>query len=129
MIYRWRALLILIAVSCLLLFRTPAPPPSENDTGAHRPPPQHYVETKPRFLHRSPFRQDPDLDYEYKLSEALKVLEQKTLEEDGSDFGMAKKIWQIMLQDGSITRGRNPYSVLFQEYNSEWPTTVGSFAT
>jgi hypothetical protein len=128
-IYRWRAFLVLIVVLYLLLGKIPAPPHVQNDTGRNRQPPKHHVETKPRFLYRSHFRQNPDLEKQSALSEALQSLEKQTLKEHASDGGMVMRIWQIMLQQSSNTEERNPYSILFQEYNSEWISTVCSSLT
>ncbi|KAK4868210.1 hypothetical protein LT330_007408 [Penicillium expansum] len=55
------------------------PPSTQNNTRADRPPPEHQVEDTPRFIYRSPFRNNPDVEYEEQLSNALENIENAIL--------------------------------------------------
>ncbi|KAJ6121163.1 hypothetical protein N7523_005443 [Penicillium sp. IBT 18751x] len=75
----------------------------------------HVGEDKPRYLYHSTFRDDPDLEYERNVSQAMRDLEKKQLALDSEDT--TKTLWQILL-DPSVQRGED--SLLFEEKNPEW---------
>lgn len=119
-------IVFLLALTYYFLNHLPAPPKTENNTSAGRPPPEHDVETRPHFLYQSPLRKDPDADYEGRLEDALKSIERNVLSTDyeGGEADAESRIWQIMLQRGSQTIDRARDSELFEERNSEWSYTV-----
>lgn len=86
-----------------------------------------YGEDRPRYLHQSTFRKNPDHDYELKLSNALRAMEIER--EMRHDEDATHTLWQIMLPGVSQ---RSDDSIQFEEKNSEWkykvrPTTDNSY--
>lgn len=78
-----------------------------------------YGEDRPRHLHQSKFRADPDYEYEVELSNALRALEierEMHHDEDATDT-----LWQIMLPGVSQ---RSDDSNQFEKKNSEWKYKV-----
>jgi hypothetical protein len=116
------SLLILAASIYFILYHLPPPPKTQNNTRADRKPPKYDVETTPRYLHQSPFRDDPDSEYESKISNALLDIERKTVQGKGYDSSAEDRIWQIMLGK-YVDRGDD--SLSFEEENSEWQYSVG----
>lgn len=117
-------LLFLVALVYFLVHQLPAPPEWKNDTRADRPAPRYDVESRPRFLHHSRFRQDPDVEYEARLTHALQRIERDALAKDGNKYGSQDRIWQIMLRRDSSIINRNPDSVEFEEQNDDWEYSV-----
>ena len=116
-------LLLSVIIIFILIHNLPSPPATENDTRADRPPPKHTVEYTPRYLHHSPFRVDPNLEYESKLSAALRNIEHNVLVKNGGDDRAKDRIWQIMLE-GFENAARTSDSMLFEQVNAEWEYTV-----
>ncbi|KAJ5480107.1 hypothetical protein N7530_005616 [Penicillium desertorum] len=74
-----------------------------------------YGEDRPRYLHQSKFRADPDYEYEVELSNALRAVEierEMRHDEDATDT-----LWQIMLPGVSQ---RSDDSIQFEKKNPEW---------
>jgi hypothetical protein len=81
-----------------------------------------HSEDRPRYLHHSTFRAEPDYRYETKLSKEL-----RELEIEGQLRGNAtapQKLWQIMLGQTAGAQQRGEDSILFQEKNSDWEYMV-----
>lgn len=79
----------------------------------------HVGEDRPRFLYHSTFRDDPDLEYERNVSQAMHDLEEMQLALDSADT--TNTLWQILL-DPSVQRGED--SLRFEEKNPEWKYAV-----
>ncbi|KAJ5114312.1 hypothetical protein NUU61_000071 [Penicillium alfredii] len=77
---------------------------------------QTHVEDRPRYLYHSPFRTNPDLEYERQLSDALIAIEREVSASHGNE-DTADTLWQIMLKDRDA---RTQDSLQFEEKNSEW---------
>ena len=94
-----------------------------------RPPPRYDVEAKPHFLYTSPFRENPDLEFEAKLEDALRRIENGVLSGSGraEDGNNVDRIWQVMLQKRSSQVIRKKESEQFEERNPEWKYTVRTF--
>lgn len=118
------AIVLIIVVVYILLYHLPEPPKYENNTRGDRPPPEHEVESKPRFLHHSPFRENPDLEYEADIENALKEIERTAPPADRESREM---LWQIMLGKKSDQRDsaeRSADSVLMEQQNPSWDYKV-----
>ncbi|KAF5866075.1 hypothetical protein ETB97_001153 [Aspergillus alliaceus] len=110
-------LVLLAALVYFVLYHLPPPPKTKNNTGSDRKPPKYDVDTTPRFLHLSPFREDPDTEYEKHVSEALLEIENTALRESNGDSSAEDRIWQIAL--GKRVE-RESDSLEFEQENSEW---------
>ncbi|KAL4813519.1 hypothetical protein BDW67DRAFT_177818 [Aspergillus spinulosporus] len=89
--------------------------------------PDYDVDEIPRYLHRSPYREKPDIEFERMVREALKGIEDDTLATAGiGDERLAEqRIWQIRLGpigDGEDKRGEDSFA--FTERNGEWEYTL-----
>ncbi|KZN91205.1 Initiation-specific alpha-1,6-mannosyltransferase [Penicillium chrysogenum] len=93
-----------------------SPPSTQNNTRADRPPPEHQVEDTPRFIYRSPFRNNPDVRYEKQLSDALENIEKAVLARSQESNISEDKIWQIAKNQ----KHRGDDSIVFQGKNKEW---------
>lgn len=80
------------------------------------------ADSEPEFLWHSPYRDKPDADYETRVRDALKYIEQVAVEH--GDDQAADKIWQILLGRGEDTNNRGPHSHNFQEKNADWDFQV-----
>ncbi|KAJ5230034.1 hypothetical protein N7489_010742 [Penicillium chrysogenum] len=107
---------IFIAFIWFLFYHLPAPPSTQNNTRADRPPPEHQVEDTPRFIYRSPFRNNPDVRYEKQLSDALENIEKAVLARSQESNISKDKIWQIAKNQ----KHRGDDSIVFQGKNKEW---------
>lgn len=76
--------------------------------------------TKPRFLYRSHFRDDPDLEYEKRISNALQGIERTVLEENNGEILAEERIWQIARDEGQ----RGDDSRAFERRNRLWRYSV-----
>ncbi|KAL1959814.1 hypothetical protein VTO42DRAFT_959 [Malbranchea cinnamomea] len=120
---RFRRRIVAILVIILIYFflkHLPAPPKTQNNVSANRPPPERDLDVYPHFLYRSTFREYPDLEYEAKLEETLQQLELQVLREEGE--GDANTIWQIM----PTTADRSPDSLALEERNPQWRYRVAT---
>lgn len=113
--------ILVVAAIYLFLKHLPGTPKTENKVNSGRPTPYHDVDSRPHFLYHSAFREDPDIEYESRLEEALHRLEHR--EDDGLGE-QSNHIWQVMLRKSSRIINRSEDSKLFQERNSEWSHTV-----
>ncbi|PYI21879.1 hypothetical protein BO99DRAFT_52528 [Aspergillus violaceofuscus CBS 115571] len=77
-----------------------------------------------RFLYVSPFRHNPDLEYERKLANALQELEKPVLDQQGGNNVAENRIWQIAKDESQ----RGPDSAYLQERNPGWGYTLMSDA-
>ncbi|KAL4772466.1 hypothetical protein BDW60DRAFT_222400 [Aspergillus nidulans var. acristatus] len=83
--------------------------------------PDYNVDELPRYLHRSPYREKPDIGFERRVREALEGIEKDALAAAGIGDGRLaeQRIWQIRLGgDGDDERGKD--SLAFTEMNGEW---------
>jgi hypothetical protein len=85
--------------------------------------PDYDVEERPRYLHRSSYRQSPDYAFERRVSGALEQIERNAIAENG-DLRADDRIWQIRLGTPNTERGSD--SLQFEEKNKEWQYTVRS---
>ncbi|KAL4936701.1 hypothetical protein BDV06DRAFT_204483 [Aspergillus oleicola] len=85
--------------------------------------PDYDVGDLPRFLHHSPYRQNPDYEFERRVSEALKKIEENALEQADGDRAADDRIWQIRLGSQGDAE-RSPDSLKFGERNDEWQYTL-----
>lgn len=77
--------------------------------------------TKPRFLYRSRFRDNPDLEYEKRISNALQGIERAVLTENaGGDTLAEERIWQIARDEEQ----RGDDSRAFESRNGGWIYSV-----
>lgn len=79
----------------------------------------HVEEDRPRYLYHSTFRDNPDLEYERHVAQAMRHVEEEQLALDGEET--TNTLWQILL-DPSAQRGED--SLMFEENNSEWKYAV-----
>ncbi|KAL5342731.1 hypothetical protein BJX70DRAFT_269455 [Aspergillus crustosus] len=88
--------------------------------------PDYDVQDAPRYLHHSSFRQNPDREYERRVSEALEKIEQDVLRENGGRKRAEDRIWQIRLGSHPESAGeeRGSDSLKFEERNSDWEYTL-----
>ncbi|KAL5046537.1 hypothetical protein BDW71DRAFT_64401 [Aspergillus fruticulosus] len=89
--------------------------------------PDYKVNDVPRYLHRSPYREKPDVEFERRVREALKGIEVDNLATagNGEDRLAEERIWQIRLGgngDDNDERGKD--SLAFTERNGEWEYTL-----
>lgn len=115
------ACIAFIILIWFLFYHLPDPPSTQNNTRADRPPPEHQVEDTPRFLYRSPFRKNPDVEYEKQLSEALKEIEEAVLASQESNIS-EDRIWQIAKNE----KHRGEDSIIFEGKHKEWEYTVST---
>jgi hypothetical protein len=114
----------ILLLAIFYLFKSlPEPPTTQNKVAGDRPAPNHDVDARPHFLHRSPFRNNPDYAYESKLDLSLQLIEHLALQgESGGrdDDTLIKKIWQISLQKASHPVDRDLDSIQFEQRNPQW---------
>lgn len=87
--------------------------------------PDYDVNELPRYLHRSTYREKPDIEFEQRVREALKGIEEDApaVAGIGDDRLAEQRIWQIRLGgDSNDEHGED--SLAFTERNSEWEYTV-----
>jgi hypothetical protein len=109
---RHKFALVAAILTIFILFNTLPSPTSKLDPRTDK----SYGEDRPRYLHQSTFRTNPDYEYEVKISNALRAIEIERgmrHDEDAADT-----LWQIMLP-GAITQ-RSDDSIQFEKKNSEW---------
>ncbi|KOC15450.1 hypothetical protein AFLA70_305g001450 [Aspergillus flavus AF70] len=110
-------LLLLAALIYLVLYHLPPPPKTKNNTSSNRKAPKYDVDTTPRFLHLSSFREDPDSEYEKRVSDALLEIERNALRASNWDTSAEDRIWQVAL--GKYIE-RESDSLEFERENSGW---------
>ncbi|KAA8651407.1 hypothetical protein EYZ11_009219 [Aspergillus tanneri] len=110
-------LFVLVIFVFALFYRLPSPPKTKQ---AGKTTPKYDVQDTPRFLYHSPFRDDPDLEYEERVSEALYDIEHIALQESGGDNVAQERIWQVMLGEHAAHQVRGKDSIAFEERNDEW---------
>lgn len=79
-----------------------------------------YEEEFPKFVHTSPFRKDPDFEYEARIDAMLQEVERTALAENGGDYSTRDRIWQIMPE----VKDRGSDSKMLQDKNDGWEYTV-----
>ncbi|KAL4900446.1 hypothetical protein BDW74DRAFT_95570 [Aspergillus multicolor] len=127
-IMRRRLPLLIAAFFLFFLFRSLLPAFSTNQH--HRVVggkwlPDYAVQDVPRYLHHSPYRDAPDYEFERKVSEALKTIEEGVLSGNGGEKKAEERIWQIRLGDnGAGQPERGTDSLAFTERNGEWAYTL-----
>lgn len=77
---------------------------------------------KPRFLYRSHFRDNPDLEYEKRISNALQSIERTVLIENNGEILAEERIWQIARDEEQ----RGDDSKAFERRNRVWRYSVSS---
>ncbi|EAU29238.1 conserved hypothetical protein [Aspergillus terreus NIH2624] len=98
---------LILSLYCLLHY-LPDLPATQGNTWADQRPPKHHVDEKPHFLYRSPLRQNPDLEYEKQLSNALQKFEQEVLARNGGSERAEDRIWQIAQDEDYRGNPQNP---------------------
>lgn len=78
--------------------------------------------TIPRFLYRSPFRDNPDFEYEKRISDALQSIERDELAKNSNTLA-TETIWQIAKDE----RQRGDDSRAFERQNRLWKYSVSLF--
>ncbi|OQD82324.1 hypothetical protein PENANT_c022G05601 [Penicillium antarcticum] len=106
---RQRSALITAIVVLFVLFEY-LPLPSARPDARFEP-----LQNRPQYLHQSPFRTNPNYEYETRLSNALRDLEIEG--QLGGDVGAPDTVWQIMLMDNDK---RGDDSLEFEKKNPEW---------
>ena len=114
-------LLLLAVLIYVVLYHLPPPPKTKNNTSSNRKAPEYDVDTTPRFLHLSSFREDPDSEYEKRVSDALLEIERKALRESNWDTSTEDRIWQVTL--GKYIE-RESDSLAFEQDNNGWKYSV-----
>ncbi|KAJ5360167.1 hypothetical protein N7517_009358 [Penicillium concentricum] len=117
---RGRLFISFILFIWFLFYHLPAPPSTQNNTRADRPPPEHQVEDKAQFLFRSFFRNNPAIDFEKQLSRALQRIEKTVLAQNQEKNIAENRIWQIAKDE----KHRGDDSIIFQHKNKEWAYTL-----
>lgn len=84
-----------------------------------------YEEKFPKFVHTSPFRKDPDFEYEARIDAMLQEVEGAALAENGGDYGAKDRIWQIMPE----VKDRGSDSKMLENKNNGWEYTVSPFVS
>lgn len=109
-------------VVCLVFFlvvfidRTPSKPSTQESW--------HPKDTnRPRYLHYSSFRENPDLEYEKELTQALRAIEDKEKSKHLKSRNPAHvdTIWQVLLKDPD----RPQDSLELEDVNPDWEYKVG----
>jgi hypothetical protein len=77
-------------------------------------------DTRPRFWYRSSFRDNPDLDYENRISNALRRIEKAELANNDGDTLAEERIWQIAKDEDQ----RGDDSKAFERQNRIWTYSV-----
>lgn len=111
-----------MAVFIYLIFRYF---PSSSKNGSGKVTPKYDVETTPRFLYRSTYRETPDLEYERGISNVLQAIEQGEAQRSGDSA--QERIWQIMLGSQLGSESRVDDSIELEDENSEWDYTVSCY--
>ena len=125
MIARRRSTIISIIFIWFLFHHLPSPPATQNNTRADRPPPKYRVEDTAHFLYKSPFRKDPDIEYETKLSNTLEKVERSVLSPDQKNRISEDRIWQIAISQTAKEEDlRGKDSLEFEHRNNEWTYNV-----
>lgn len=116
--------ILFVILIWFLFYHLPAPPSTQNNTRADRPPPEHRVEDTARFIYRSPFRNDPNVQYEQQLSNALEEIEKAVLTQSEESNISKDRIWQI----AKSQKDRGEDSIVFKGKNKDWIYTVSTLA-
>ena len=120
--YRWRyrhsrkISWLLLGIVLFVLWKCIKTPKTDRRT------PQYDVVEKPRFLYRSRFRENPDLEYEASIDSALRKIEERILSQRNGNTEADQTIWQIMLVHGPIERSED--SIEFESENDDWDYKV-----
>jgi hypothetical protein len=124
---RCRSTMILLIFTWFLFQHLPSPPVTQNNTRADRPPPKYRIEDRARFFYKSPFREEPDVEYETKLSESLDKVERYVLSQNRGNRISEDSIWQIAISQKAKEEDlRGNDSLEFEYRNSEWIYNVSS---
>lgn len=114
-------LLILALVFVLVVYfdRTPSSPPKQESWH----PKSH---DRPRYIHYSSFRENPDYKYEKELSTALRAIEEnvKSRHREARQAHV-DTIWQVLLKDPD----RPEDSLELEEANPGWEYRVSNLST
>lgn len=86
----------------------------------NRPAPRHDIVTKPQFFHRSRFREHPDHDYEARVDDSLRKIEEKVRTGHQGSLEATGTVWQIMLAPDKKHIDRSPDSIAFELENRDW---------
>ena len=84
-----------------------------------------HEEDRPRYLHQSTFRINPNLEDERQLSTTLQNLESQALSLQG-ESSPPDIIWQILLGHEPTQEQRGDDSIQFEKMNSAWEYRVSS---
>ncbi|KAJ5991743.1 hypothetical protein N7451_007467 [Penicillium sp. IBT 35674x] len=81
--------------------------------------PDNQTEKEPRYLQRSQFRTNPDVEYEQQVSDALRDIEEheRALHDGNKSWDI---IWQMLLKDAPTPENRGQDSLQMEEQNPEW---------
>lgn len=82
-----------------------------------------HVGDRPRYLYHSKFRDNPDVEYERQLSNALRDIEEQELALH-DHAGSPDTLWQILLVQAAGSEQRGDDSFDFEEENSDWQYKV-----
>lgn len=115
--YRVRQLLTVLLICALLSFTL-----SSLKSG---PSGSALEDERPHYLHRSSFRANPNHDYEFQLSRALRDLEHQERSLHWSE-GTPDAIWQIYLGKEPSRELRGEDSIKFEERNWDWEYKVST---
>lgn len=85
--------------------------------------PDKQTENEPRYLYRSEFRTNPDVEYEQRISDTLQDIEKHERALHGGDKSW-DIIWQMLLKDAPTPENRGPSSLQMEEQNPEWSYKV-----
>ncbi|PLB44589.1 hypothetical protein P170DRAFT_450651 [Aspergillus steynii IBT 23096] len=113
---RRRFLFVALAVLSFVLWHN-LPLLHKNGNRADRRTPKYDVDDVPHFVHRASFRVDPDLEYEERVSQALRNIERAVIHENGGEYVARDRIWQVML---GKNRERSEDSLAFEDENEGW---------
>ncbi|KAF3394913.1 Initiation-specific alpha-1,6-mannosyltransferase [Talaromyces pinophilus] len=102
----WFSIILALFIVQHLLSNTTTPHKIDDDNN----------NTKPRFLYRSHFRDNPDLEYEKRISDALQGLERTVLTENNGEILAEERIWQIARDEEQ----RGDDSKAFERRNRVW---------
>lgn len=84
------------------------------------------VADKPRFLYHSRFRENPNREYEARVDDALRRIEERVLRAEKGVVEARRRLWQIMLAENAQ---QEDDSLNFEAENEDWEYQVRRYQT
>lgn len=123
--YHRKASWLVVAIFLFFVWNIlPVPLKVESSNTTDWPTPKYDVAEKPRFLYRSRFRNSPDHDFEARVDNSLRMIEEKIMSTENGTIEARDTLWQIMLSNNERFMERSPDSVAFEAENEDWEYRV-----